>query len=516
MPTEEEIKRAVYSSVIVRTPKGPLSPKGRMPFEPDELQENILFSKAKRVVACLGRRRCKSLTAAMKHIGNLSVPGHRSWVVAPTYDSTGKVFSRIWDAIVVQKVYGENSVKRCNFTQNERYIEMAWKEPSFVRGKSTDAIRSIKGEDLHDLTYDECAGEPEQIWTEYLEPCLVDHDGSALFISTPKGMNWFEQYYQRGLNSDLEEWESYHSPTWENPFLSEEVLRNIRATTPDDVWRQEYGAEFVSFSGLIYKDFVPRIYPDGHLYDPTQFQPEGRCCVIRAIDVGWKHPTVCLWAMIEEHTNNVYIFQEYKEKEAAHEYHAQNISALSLEPVVATYISPDAARTHPIKIADDVSLSADTVYREAGIYTTRASDRLLPGISIVTRYLRSTLNKNSSEPNVLISTACKNLIAALGRYSWKESRSLKTPTVQQVPSKVNDDEADTFRYLLASGGGPVFRESDLEFSELSQIALEKTSSASQVLTGIQNRNLLVREHRQLRRGSPMGRVRKGMPYILGY
>ena len=62
----------------------------------------------------------------------------------------------------------------------------------FIAVKSADNPQRLRGEGLDFLVMDEAAFVKEETWTEVLRPTLTEEKGSALFISTPRGMNnWF-------------------------------------------------------------------------------------------------------------------------------------------------------------------------------------------------------------------------------------------------------------------------------------------------------------------------------------
>jgi phage FluMu gp28-like protein len=85
---------------------------------------------------------------------------------------------------------------------------------------------------------------------------LLDRHGGALFISSPNGKNWFWEVFQLGLGglADNPQWASFGYATHTNPRLSADDLENIRQTTTERVWRQEYLAEFVDDSGTVFRN----------------------------------------------------------------------------------------------------------------------------------------------------------------------------------------------------------------------------------------------------------------------
>jgi hypothetical protein len=78
---------------------------------------------------------------------------------------------------------------------------------------------------------------------------LLDTDGDALFLSTPRGQNWFEDLFQRGLNGNGD-WMSWHFTSYENPHLSKEALKRLQDEIPLSSQEQELLAIFRDLEGM--------------------------------------------------------------------------------------------------------------------------------------------------------------------------------------------------------------------------------------------------------------------------
>lgn len=396
-----------------------------------------------------GRRSGKTISAAAEVTYELGLPNTQTWIVAPNYELTDRVFEYVYDWVVRQQIYGKGSVVKASKTKDQRYIEMAW--GSFAKGKSADSPDSLVGEQLDLLVLDEAARIAEKIWIENLEPTLIDRKGRAIFPSTPRGVNWFAKLYDRGQHPDTKRlgWRSHRVRTVDNPFIDAEWVKQKRYVTPDDVWKQEYEGDFTSMAGLIWPDFEARMYPDGHLFDPKELPMDRTFSYYRAIDVGSIHPTACVWAAVDK-DNNVFIYREYEEQNVVHELHAEAIAGLTAEDIAVTYISPDAARRSLLKSSPEDRLCALDIYRRAGVYARKASDNVSAGISEVARYLRATLEDRSEHPRLLISKDCVRLIDAIRSYSRAEVYSSREIDPPDRPRKFNDHLPDALRYLLAA------------------------------------------------------------------
>jgi hypothetical protein len=190
--------------------------------------------------------------------------------------------------------------------------------------------------------------------------------------------------------------------------------------------------------------------PDGHIFDPKDFILDKNWNIIRAIDVGVRHPTACLWAAVDEESN-VWIYREYQETNPIHEAHAEAISALTDESIYRTFISPDAKRKSGLVTQDgQPNLCALDIYRRSGVYATPAADNVSAGIAEVARYFRATLEDNPQHPKLMISKNCRQLRDGLLNYIWSDPKVYKELDPQEKPRKYHDDLMDALRYLVSS------------------------------------------------------------------
>jgi hypothetical protein len=98
---------------------------------------------------------------------------------------------------------------------------------------------------------DECSFIKEEAWLEALRPALADRQGRALFISTPKGHNWFWRLWQRGIESD--EYKSWQFPTETNPYIPPAEIEAARSSLPARIFEQEFLAVFIDDAGSVFR-----------------------------------------------------------------------------------------------------------------------------------------------------------------------------------------------------------------------------------------------------------------------
>jgi hypothetical protein len=84
---------------------------------------------------------------------------------------------------------------------------------------SLENYDAIRGRKYHFVTINEAAmfRNLKQAWTEVIRATLTDYQGSAVFLSTPKGENYFKELADKE-NSNLE-WRTFRYTSYDNPKL---------------------------------------------------------------------------------------------------------------------------------------------------------------------------------------------------------------------------------------------------------------------------------------------------------
>jgi predicted phage terminase large subunit-like protein len=147
--------------------------------------------------------------------------------------------------------------------------------------RSADTPHRLRGEGLDYLVMDEAAFIKPDVWHQVLRPTLTERKGSALFISTPMGMNnWFYELWE--FAEGKEDWERFQFATWDNPFIDREEVEKAKDEVGSIVFAQEYLAEFVEAGqGMLqpewikyYREKSNMLFVGGenvNLYDCTRF-----------------------------------------------------------------------------------------------------------------------------------------------------------------------------------------------------------------------------------------------------
>jgi hypothetical protein len=116
--------------------------------------------------------------------------------------------------------------------------------------------RAGRSRKYHKVIIDEAAfTKPNMlsVWEKAIRPTLVDYRGSATVLSNTNGIDE-ENFFYVICTDPKYGFVQYHAPTHENPYLPQEELDGLIADNHPLVYRQEYLAEFVDWSGVRFFD----------------------------------------------------------------------------------------------------------------------------------------------------------------------------------------------------------------------------------------------------------------------
>ena len=208
-------------------------------------QQTIFDSVSRFRTVSAGRRFGKTFLA-MSEIAKIAcLPNKRIFYVAPSY--------RMGKQIIWEDLKHELSVRRWIKKINESDLTITLKNGSRISIRSADNPDSMRGVSLDFIVLDEAAFMPKSVWTEVLRPTLSDREGGALFISTPRGYNWFADMWHDAVNKD--NWESFKYTTIEGGNVTEAEVEDARADLDLKTFKQEYEASFETAGNRIYYPF---------------------------------------------------------------------------------------------------------------------------------------------------------------------------------------------------------------------------------------------------------------------
>jgi predicted phage terminase large subunit-like protein len=197
-------------------------------------QYAVMECAARFIVLVTGRRWGKTFFGVALCYAT-ALRGGRVWWVAPTYPMT-QVGWRLIAQLAAQ-------LPGAQINKAERLVALPGGGSIQVRsGHEPDALR---GEGLDLCVLDECAYMKPEVWTDAIRPALSDRRGRALFISTPKGGNWFADLFKYAMGRQDGEWAAFRYVSADNPHLDAGEIETAREVQSDRLFRQEYLAEIL-------------------------------------------------------------------------------------------------------------------------------------------------------------------------------------------------------------------------------------------------------------------------------
>lgn len=392
---------------------------------PKQLEFRKLIDDGKRIILFKGGIRSgKTYAGARELLRRIYKKGVRSgvsWIVSPTYPMSNIVereFERACD------LGGGNSLIIRKFVGSRKYLLVpppGWNKPYIVEVKTAEHPDRLRGASLDNVWMDEAAMYDKEAYTILLGR-ILDVQGVMLLTTTPRGMNWlYDEIYQRaekdpriGIVSCV---------TTDNPHLPQEDIEHLRGQYSVQFAKQELGAEFVSFDGLVYPNFDF----NRHIIGPINALPDG-AEIICGVDAGYKDPFVVLWVM--KYKDRFYVVDEYYENMRTMENHAESIKRGRWENhTIRRWMDPSAAQ----EAAD-----LDRLH----IQTNQAKNDIRAGINSVARAIELD--------RLFIARHCRNTLNEITQYQYKERDGKNSG---EEPIDKYNHAMDALRYVIYSEEG---------------------------------------------------------------
>lgn len=219
-------------------------------FTPTKKQKEIidgcLNPNYKFIIGCFGRQSGKSFTAMNLLLKwSLEDNGSIAMWVSPVYSQAKKVFQELTSTIA-----GTSLIKSVNKSD----LTIAFINNSIIYFRSGEREDSLRGYTLDYLIIDEAAYNKDEVWNTVLRPTVLVRGKKVLFISTPKGRNWFYNIAMKGKSDEYPLYKTFHATSFETPYITEEELLEAKLSLPETIYRQEILAEFIDDGGEVFSN----------------------------------------------------------------------------------------------------------------------------------------------------------------------------------------------------------------------------------------------------------------------
>lgn len=232
---------------------------------PHSAQRRVLVGARRFNVLACGRRFGKS-TLGIDRLVKPALEGSPCAWFSPTY----KMLLESWREI--QKVLEPVIVSRNNA---EYRLELRGGGSITMFSLDTEVSETVRGRAFKVVVLDEAAlvKNLRGVWENAIRPTLADFRGEAWFLSTPRGMNDFKLFFDRGQDNEREDWASWQMPTASNPYIDPAEIEAARQEMTEAAFSQEFLAQFVNWEGSVFRRVLeaataePKDGPEaGHQY----------------------------------------------------------------------------------------------------------------------------------------------------------------------------------------------------------------------------------------------------------
>lgn len=200
-------------------------------------------------------RRWRKTTLCLRPAGLAALKGKKGFWGAPTQK---------------QVSFGWEESKRA-FRDVGKIFESYPRHIEFVGGgwivyDTLDDPENAKGGSYDFCILDEASLIKPAAWYEVLRPILADSHGWAIFIFTPRGLNWTWQEWAKEKPMS----KSWQIPTLgcevvgeelvrrphplENPHFSWQEAQDLHRDLPPELFQQEFLAQFIEGAGLVFRN----------------------------------------------------------------------------------------------------------------------------------------------------------------------------------------------------------------------------------------------------------------------
>lgn len=363
-----------------------------------QAQQTIVNDNKRFRVVIAGRRFGKTHLAIRELCWHAREPGKDVWYVSPSYRQSKNI---VWKKL-------KNRLQDLRWADkiNETELTINLKNGSTISLKGADNHDSLRGVGLDFIVLDEFADIDPEAWFETLRPTLSDKQGRAMFIGTPKGMNWAYELYQNNLE-DPSTWSSYQYTTIDGGNVPIAEIEQARKDLDERTFRQEYMGTFETFAGRIYYSF-------DRIHNVQKIDIEDRSVIYLGMDFNIDPMTAVIAIRSGD---NLYVIDEIRMFSSNTTEIVEEIK--SRYPKSKVWVYPDpASRQRKTSAGGFTDL---TILQNAG-FVVKAPNSHTPVRDRINA-VNSRLCTSTGKRNLFIDPRCKNVIEGLERHTYKEGTS---------------------------------------------------------------------------------------------
>ncbi len=363
------------------------------------------------------------------------------YYIFPTYSQAKKV---IWDSLTNT---GERILdyipRELIESSNSQELKIRFKNDSLFQLVGSDNYDNLMGTNPQLCVFSEYALQDPRAY-QFIRPILTANDGTAIFVSTPRGKNHLWELYNIALNHP--DWFCEKLTVEDTCHIDLEDIDRDRASgeMSEDLIQQEYYTSFdMGVEGAYYAKYMDRMRIDGRI---GMIPFETGFKVHTAWDIGVRDSTVIIFFQVIGRT--VKIISAYDNTKEGLEHYIQYLQRVEID---RGYVYGKHFAPHDIAVTEWGSgVSRAEKARELGLKFELVRDNssgktrsVVPNVSIMDgiETVRSTFSKVWID-----SKNCAKLIRALENY--RQEFDPKKKVYKHFPlHDWSSHYADCMRYL---------------------------------------------------------------------
>jgi hypothetical protein len=352
-----------------------------------------------------------------------TIPNSIGWACAPTNPKLHRYVIPAFQQLIPPEWVADWS---------SEYLDLRLKNGSLIHFQTLEDPDQGRGQGLDWCWVDEVCELTEKHWN-VLRPSLGDKQGVAFFTTSPRSYDWvYEKLYSPAEKGEPGFW-GLHAKTSDNPIFhtseGRAFLASEKKSMPDTMYRQEYEADFVIFTGSVYgsnldsqilrtADQIKQVIPEWPDIAPWRQ-------VIVGIDTGADHPFGAVKLISTE--RGLVVVGEYLERHRTFVEHANAMKRLAANGNTKWAINKNE-RQPMLELA------------QHQIYCQPAENDVVAGTERVKSWLHV-------KQLWFIEDSCPRTIKQMKSYRWAENTSPRDDAKRKERVYKKDDELpDCLRY----------------------------------------------------------------------
>jgi hypothetical protein len=376
-----------------------------------------------RLTIIAGRRFGKSRIGSIAGVEEATVPNSIGWACAPTVP---KLHRYVIPAF--QQLIPPDWVK----SWSSEFLDLRLKNDSLIHFQTLEDPDQGRGQGLDWLWIDEVCELTKRHW-EVISPSLADKQGVAFFTTSPQSFDWVWEELYHPADEGIPGYWGLHAQTQDNPIFGTAeglaYLERERQRLDDTMFRQEYLADFVIFTGAVYGGLIDpqvlrtdeqirKVIPEWPMIDSWRQVTVG-------LDTGADHPFGGVKAVSTE--DGLVVVGEYLERHKTFLQHTSALKQLAGNSNTKWGINKNE-RQPMLELA------------QHGIYCQKAENDIVAGTERVKSWLHT-------HQLWFVEALCPKTIKQMKAYRWADDKARDGQVRKEKVYKLEDELPDCVRYL---------------------------------------------------------------------